>query len=159
MKQVLDTINNSQHSITRFVQQKLSTLNAQLSSISEAIPRLFSIVKTRHEARLDAFQNSITHQAQLKLSTVNSQLSTLQQRLPILLDRRLMKEKHQLQLIEEKAKSLDPTLLLKRGYSMTMKDGKIIRDAASLHPGDEIETRLANGTVRSAVLPSSPLNK
>jgi len=69
-----------------------------------------------------------------------------------------MTEKHRLQLVEEKTKSLDPTLLLKRGYSMTMKDGKVIRDAATLHPGDEIETRLANGTVRSAVLPSNPIN-
>ena len=159
LKAVLDALNDAQDRLVNYCNSKLYTLHAQLSTLSEALPRLFSIVKTRHEARLDAFQNSITHQAQLKLSTVNSQLSTLQQRLPILLDRRLMKEKHQLQLIEEKAKSLDPTLLLKRGYSMTMKDGKIIRDAASLHPGDEIETRLANGTVRSAVLPSSPLNK
>ena len=74
------------------------------------------------------------------------------------MDRRLMTEKHRLQLIEEKAKSSDPTLLLKRGYSMTMKDGKIIRDVATLHPGDEIETRLANGTVRSTVIPSDPVN-
>ena len=69
-----------------------------------------------------------------------------------------MTEKHRLQLIEEKAKSLDPTLLLKRGYSMTLKDGKIIRDAATLHHGDEIETRLANGTVHSTVIPSDPFN-
>ena len=81
----------------------------------------------------------------------------LENRLPILTDRRLMTEKHRLQLIEEKVKSLDPTMLLKRGYSMTMKDGKIIRDAATLHPGDEIETRFANGTVRSTVIPSDPL--
>ena len=42
LKQVLDTINNSQNTITRSVQQKLSVLNAQLLAVSEAIPRLFS---------------------------------------------------------------------------------------------------------------------
>ena len=62
-----------------------------------------------------------------------------------------MAEKHRLQLIEEKSKSLDPTLLLKRGYSITLKDGKAVRDASTLHPGDTIETRLANGHIRSTV--------
>ena len=62
-----------------------------------------------------------------------------------------MTEKHRLQLLEEKAKSLDPALLLSRGYSITLKDGHAIRDAAILHSGDEIETRLANGTIHSTV--------
>ena len=71
--------------------------------------------------------------------------------MPILLDRRLMTERHRLQLLEEKAKSHDPALLLSRGYSMTMKDGKIIRDPQTLNPGDEIETRLEKGTIKSIV--------
>ena len=56
-----------------------------------------------------------------------------------------------MQLLEEKAKSHDPALLLSRGYSMTMKDGKIIRDPQTLNPGDEIETRLEKGTIKSIV--------
>ena len=105
----------------------------------------------RQEARLDALNSSLIHHARQKLSTLNSQLSTLESRLPILLDRRLMTEKHRLQLLEEKAKSLDPALLLIRGYSITMKDGKIVRDPQVLHPGDEIETRLEKGTIKSIV--------
>jgi exodeoxyribonuclease VII large subunit len=115
------------------------------------LPRLFSNVKIRQEARLDSLNKSITHLAQLKLSTFSSQLSTIESKLPILLDRRLMTEKHRMQLIEEKAKSLDPTLLLKRGYSITLKDGKAVRDVQQLQTGDEIEARLANGTVHSTV--------
>ena len=63
----------------------------------------------------------------------------------------MLKEQHRLQLIEEKTKSLDPALLLKRGYSITLKDGKAIRDADELQSGDTIETRLANGTVVSEI--------
>ena len=158
LKAVLDALDDAQDRLIHYCNSKLYTLNAQLTTLSEALPRLFSIVKTRHEAHIDNLNSRLAHQAQQKI--INCQLSiiNLENRLPILTDRRLMTEKHRLQLIEEKAKSLDPTLLLKRGYSMTMKDGKIIRDAATLHPGDEIETRLANGTIRSAILPSDPLN-
>ena len=129
LKEVLDTVNNAQNSITRLVQQKLSTLSTQLSSVSEAIPRLFSIVKTRQEAKIDA----------------------LQQRIPMLLERRLLAENHRLQLMEEKQKALDPQLLLKRGYSITLHKGRAVKDATTLKAGDEIETRLAQGLIHSIV--------
>ena len=151
LKTVLDSLNDSQEQILRLAQQKLIYYKSQFATVAELLPRLFSNVKIRQEARLDSLNNSIAHHAQQKI--LNSQLSivNLENRLPILLDRRLMTEKHRLQLIEEKAKSLDPALLLQRGYSITLKDGHALRDAAALRPGDEIETRLANGTVRSTV--------
>ena len=129
LKAVLDTIEDSQNFIMRFAQQKLSTLSYQLSMISEAIPRLFSIVKTRQEAKIDA----------------------LQQRIPMLLERRLLAENHRLQLMEEKVRSLDPQLLLKRGYSMTLHEGKVVKDASQLKEGDEIETVLEKGKLHSIV--------
>ena len=151
LKTVMDILNDSQEQIVRLAQQKLTFYKSQFATIAELLPRLFSNVKVRQEARLDALNNSITHLAQLRLSTFNSQLSTIESKLPILLERRVMTEKHRLQLIEEKAKSLDPTLLLSRGYSITLKDGKTVRDAQQLQPGDDIETRLANGTIHSTV--------
>ena len=129
LKAVLDTIEGAQSLITHYAQQKLSTFHAQLSTLSEAIPRLFSIVKTRHEARLDTYYQRITHQV----------------------ERRLTSERHKLELVDEKLRALDPALLLKRGYSITLKDGKAVRDAQALQKGDEIETRLANGTIHSTV--------
>ena len=129
LKHVLDAINNCQNSITRSVQQKLSTLQVQLSTVSEAIPRLFSIVKTRQEARLDA----------------------IRQKIPMLIERRLISEHHRLEILEEKVKSLDPQLLLKRGYSITFFNGKAVRDPQQLHQGDEIVTRLEKGSIISKV--------
>jgi exodeoxyribonuclease VII large subunit len=157
LKAVVEALDDAQDRLIHYCNSRLYTLNAQLTTLSEALPRLFSIVKTRHEARIETLHSRLVAAVRQGIITNQSKINTIEERLPILTDRRLMTEKHRLQLIEEKAKSLDPTLLLKRGYSMTMKDGKIIRDAATLHTGDEIETRLANGTVRSTVIPSDPL--
>ena len=129
LKEVLDVIDNSQDLITRYAQQKLSTLNSQLSTLSESIPRLFSLVKTRQEAKIDSLWIKI----------------------PMLLERKLTGDTHRLQLIEERLKALDPTLLLARGYSITMHNGRAVRDASQLPPGTEIETRLARGTIHSIV--------
>ena len=151
LKTVLDSLNDSQEQILRLAQQKLTYFKSLFATVAEVLPRLFSNVKIRQEARLDALNNRLLLSSGGKLSTLNAQLSTLSEHLPILLDRRLMAEKHRLQLIEEKARNLDPALLLKRGYSITLKDGHAIRDAATLCSGDEIETRLANGTIHSTV--------
>ena len=129
LKEVLDIIDNSQDLITRYAQQKLSTLNSQLSTLSESIPRLFSLVKTRQESKIDSLWIKI----------------------PMLLERKLTGDIHRLQLIEERLKALDPTLLLARGYSITTYNGRAVRDASQLPPGTEIETRLARGTVHSIV--------
>lgn len=151
LKEVLDAVNDAQDRITGHAQQKLSVLKAQLSAMAEVLPRVFSTIRTRQEARLDSLYSRFVNHAQQRALNFRLSIDSLATRLPILLEHRMMKEKHQLQLLEEKTKSLDPALLLRRGYSMTMKDGRIVRDATQLQAGDEIETRLEKGTITSIV--------
>ena len=129
LKEVADAINETESTIVRRVQDRMQMEQIRLNRIAEAIPRLFSIVKTRQEARIEAFE----------------------QRMPLLIERRITAERHRLQLIEEKAKNLDPTLLLKRGYSITLHQGKAVRDPKTLKSGDEIETRVEKGSITSKV--------
>ena len=156
LKTILDAINESQTRLTHYAQQKLSTLHSQLSTIAETLPRFFSTVKTRQEARLDALNSRLINHAQQRIINGKLSLVNIENHLPLLLDRRLMAEQHRLQLIEEKTKNLDPALLLKRGYSITLHNGKAVRSPQQLQSGDEIETRLANGSIRSVVTVSPP---
>ncbi|HEY3788979.1 MAG TPA: exodeoxyribonuclease VII large subunit [Urbifossiella sp.] len=58
--------------------------------------------------------------------------------------------------IAAQLETLSPLNVLRRGYSLThTADGKLIRDAAEVHPGDVIVTRLASGEVTSRVEPTS----
>ncbi|MBI4142695.1 exodeoxyribonuclease VII large subunit [Candidatus Uhrbacteria bacterium] len=47
--------------------------------------------------------------------------------------------------------NLNPTRLLARGYSMTTIRGRIVRDASTLHAGDQLTTRFAAGHAESTV--------
>jgi len=68
----------------------------------------------------------------------------LQHRLDRLADR--------LQSRAELLKHIGPQAVLARGFSFaTNVEGKVLKDAAEVKPGDEILTRLAQGTVRSVV--------
>ena len=152
LKTVLDAINDAQEQIVRLALQKLTSHKSRLSTLAEILPRLFTNVKTRQEARLDSLNSRMTTAIRQSIITQQSLINALEVKMPIFLNHRLMAEQHRLQLIEEKTKNLDPALLLKRGYSITLKDGKAVRDASTLNPGDTIETRLANGTLRSTVI-------
>ena len=152
LKTVLDAINDAQEQIVRLALQKLTSHKSRLSTLAEILPRLFTNVKTRQEARLDSLNSRMTTAIRQSIITQQSLINALEVKMPIILDRRLMAEQHRLQLIEEKTKSLDPALLLKRGYSITLHNGKAVRSPQQLQSGDEIETRLANGTLRSTVI-------
>ena len=129
LKGVLDTIEGAQSLITHYARQKLSTLQSQLATIQEILPKLFLAVKIRQDARIE----------------------NLEARFPLLAERRLTAERHRLQLTEEKLKALDPQLLLKRGYSITLHNGKAVHNPLALKAGDEIETRLEKGTIKSII--------
>lgn len=76
----------------------------------------------------------------------------LEQRLATAIDARLQRERHRLQLAQSQVEAASPELLLKRGYSLTLKDGKAVTDASVLHPGDVLTTRVAKGEFKSKVL-------
>lgn len=68
------------------------------------------------------------------------------------LQTRLQREKHRLELFEQRVNAASPDVLLKRGYSITLNNGKAVTDASLLKDGDEIVTRLAKGKIRSKVI-------
>ena len=59
--------------------------------------------------------------------------------------------RHRLALLQQRVEDIAPERLLKRGYSITLKDGKVVTDATELKPGDALVTCLANGEVKSIV--------
>ena len=150
--QVHNAVNDCQERMLRLVQQRMSVQHAQLSVLQETITRLFSVVRVRQEARLDALYGRLTAAVTQTTLAEKAKIDAFEQRIPLLLFRTVADRKHRLELLEEKAKSLDPALLLRRGYSITLKDGHALRDASLLRPGDEIETRLEKGIIKSTVI-------
>ena len=102
---------------------------------------------------VEGAQERITRAAQQQLAAVSYQLTALEQRIPLLVERRITNAFHQLELMAEKLKALDPQVLLGRGYSITLHNGRVVRDAATLVQGDEIETRLEKGVLHSIIRP------
>ena len=124
-----DLLNDIQNRMVRLVKERLTTHQLRLAALSERIPSLFSVVKARQEAHLDQL-----------FARLQTQLQTT-----------LVQQTHRLELLAQRTVSLDPILLLRRGYSITLHHGKVVSDPSQLHEGDEIETRLEKGSVKSIV--------
>lgn len=160
LKATADLIDSCRERVLRAVSRRMETERMRLGRLSERIPTLFSVVRTRHESRLEIMQRRLTAAITRRLTAEHHRVETLTQSLAPLTERRMTAERHRLDMLVQRAKALDPTLLLRRGYSITLHQGHAVRDAGELKPGDEIVTRLATGSITATVTtPSNPSNK
>lgn len=148
---VWSLIEDCQNHITTYVKYRMEQERNRLTRCSEHIPMLFSLVKTRQEARLQQLSvQMVTH--------INNYLSLCRHRLQLIstsihpaVEHRILKESNHIEQLDIMLKSLDPQILLKRGYSITMYNGKSVRDASKLQKGNEIETLVEHGKIISVV--------
>ena len=130
---ILDMVSNTRvktpTAAAQLIISHLDSTSQRIDTCGERINTFFSLLKTREEARID------------KLSSYLSPL----------ISHLLEREQHKLEMLEQRAKALDPALLLKRGYSITLRNGHLLRNAAEVEPGTELETRLEQGTIISIV--------
>lgn len=101
--------------------------------------------------RINEAQQRITMAISQRFATQKARLDSLQTLIPVLAQRTLTNARHQIELIELKLQSHDPQLQLQKGFSITLHNGRAVRDPKQLKAGDEIETRVEKGTVRSVV--------
>ncbi|EJW96149.1 exodeoxyribonuclease VII large subunit [gut metagenome] len=94
-----------------------------------------------------ALQSAVWLDLQLRYQ----QMEALLPRISLALERYFQRKHDQHTLIERSLRLAGPNRILAMGFSITLTNGKPIRSAASLRPGDILETRLAEGSVQSVV--------
>ena len=126
---VLERLDDAGQRLSYAVNQRINSQKARMATLTTLIPTL----------------------ALRMVSDQRHRIETTKSRLPIAIERRLTNQKHLLESLSLSLQGFDPQLLLSRGYSITLKDGWAVRDPQQLKPGDEIETRVEKGTIRSVV--------
>ena len=144
-------VENAQAAIIDGVKKALEVEKMRIQHIGSHIPVLFSVVRTKQDAWLEGFSQRLVMRMNEAIKQADFHLSTLQNRMLLTLQNKLSVEQHRLDILEQRARLLDPSLLLKRGYSITLCNGKTIRNAKDLKIGDTITTRFETGEVESKV--------
>lgn len=102
--------------------------------------------------RINSAQQRITTAIFQRIANQKMRLTNLQTLLPALVQRNLAEARHRIEMLELLLKSHDPQRLLSRGYSITLLNGRAVRDPQQLKAGDVLETRVEKGTIKSTVL-------
>lgn len=148
---VLSCINDYKRRVAMRVKQVMDKERRRLDRSAERVPMLFSLVKTRQEARIDRLMSRMVSLVNHNVSTAGHRLQLASANLLPLVERRLERANNELGRLEFRVKALDPQLILRRGYSITLLDNKAVRHADQLKRGDHIVTRLEHGSVKSVV--------
>ena len=130
---------------------RLERERVRLERLSDALSAVFSQVRVRGEHRLEQLSLRLAHAWQQRLADERHGLERCAARIGQGVASRMERERFRLQLLRQRCEAADPDLLLKRGYSMTFSQGRLVRKASELEKGEEITTRLAEGEVRSVV--------
>ena len=126
---VLERLDDASQRITYAVNQRIASQKTRIATLTTLIPTLTLRIVGDQRHRIEM----------------------MQQRLPVAIERIMTNQKHRLSQLELLLQSYDPQLLLARGYSITLLNGRAVRDPKQLKAGDEIETRLEKGTIQSVV--------
>lgn len=124
-----ETLEEYSHAITSYAKHRMRTERDRLERIAIRLPSLVNMRCLREE--------------HLFLS--------LQQRIQTALTTRFTHEKHRLDLFQQQIRSASPEHLLKRGYSVTLKDGKVITDPKQVQTGDELIVQVWKGEIKANV--------
>ena len=152
---ILDLVSNTKvKTPTAAADLLIDNLLRVLERLDDASQRISFAVNQRinsQKAKIVTMKSLIPTLALRLVSDQRHRVETIGNRLPIAIERRLTTQKHLLESLSIKLQGFDPQLLLSRGYSITLHNGRVVRNPQQLKPGDEIETRVEKGIVHSVV--------
>ncbi len=128
-----------------------------LAGLRQIGKRLAAALRRRVElarARLDALARRRVFRRPLQpIEDFSRRLDELEAAAQRAMRNRLQVSRARLDAAAARLDALSPLAVLARGYSMTQRlaDGRLIRDAAELNPGERIATRFAKGRAISRV--------
>ena len=104
-----------------------------------------------NEATLTELQNSIVTAVARRIEDEKRRIETLVGQIPVHTALYMQAQRHRLDLFQQRIEAASPEHILSLGYSITRLNGKAVRDTATLKPGEEVETTVANGTFTSII--------
>ena len=137
--------------IARYSSDALRGEHHRLDNLETALPVAVHNRVMRERMRLNEYSSRVGRDAGGAVMRERGHLQTIAISLGQRMKSNVEKEKLRIARLDDMLRLLSPANTLRRGYSITLRDGRAVRDASELHPGDRIETRLADGTIKSII--------
>ena len=122
--------------------------------LDEMSARLMQGVRNRllwEHRRIENLAQRIPSTVYKRIADAKYDLLSAQRNLQMASRQFLSAKKHRLELLQQRLNDALPEKQLARGYSITLKDGKAVKDASLLKEGDKLITMFYQGQVESII--------
>lgn len=147
----LDHVNALTDMVVDSATQMLSGARQQLAYFTSGIPLMADNIVVRHRARLQQIAAAIPVVAARRIDGAGKDLAFASQRLAMAARQCVANERQRVTGLEKQVELLSPDRVLRRGYSLTLRDGHVVTSVLSLRAGDSLVTRFADGERTSVV--------
>lgn len=132
----------------------IESMNNAADELDTLTVRLQESVRNRlmeEQRKLISYKNRIPSAAYRRLSGAKLSLLTARKDIVQVVTSSVSRHRHRLELLQQRLTDASPEKQLARGYSITLKDGKVVKDTALIQEGDSVTTRLYQGEFTSIV--------
>ena len=151
MDQAAQTVEELQQTMTQSASVRLLQEKQRLQSYATRFPALVGQRMERNRTLLHQLGAKLPTMAQGFVERKRAMVDRLVMQLRNATTTHLAEKQRFLQLQEQFVRMASPDYILRRGYSLTLREGKIIKRAEELQAGEELTTRFMDGEVKSII--------
>ena len=151
MDQAAQTVEELQQTMTQSASVRLLQEKQRLQSYATRFPALVGQRMERNRTLLHQLGAKLPTMAQGFVERKRAMVDRLAMQLRNATTTHLAEKQRFLQLQEQFVRMASPDYILRRGYSLTLREGKIIKRAEELQVGDELTIRFMDGEVKSII--------
>ena len=137
--------------ILHLAQQRLNFEHIRFNHLREKTPIVFKLMSSNQQQKIRQLQMRLNNSSRLRLEKNRQKLLIIENTLLPHARNMIQLQRHRLKLLEEQLKLNDPQNLLKKGFSITTVDGKIVKDVSRLHEGQCVLTQVEKGNFTSEI--------
>ncbi|WP_347112178.1 exodeoxyribonuclease VII large subunit, partial [Parabacteroides distasonis] len=153
MDSVGEELESLRQDVSLLAMDILSRQKNYLQLVTTRFPSIVTSRIERNRSGLQTIASRLPAMASGLLSRRQSVLENTELRLRNGITSKLSESGRFIQLTGQFIKMASPDYILKRGYSLALKDGKIIKHASDLRAGEELTTRFIDGEIKSIIKP------
>ncbi len=124
---------------------------SDLIALQDRVVSASETIAMKEENLLFSLSKEVIHQSMRLLQKETAGMQQIMETMRHALKRHLLQQYHLMENREQFVRMISPGNVLRRGYTLTLKDGKIITSLQDLGVDDIIETRFRDGTSLSRV--------
>ena len=144
-------LDNAEQRLRKASADRVNVARQRLESTATRVEWFFKNYRTNGERYLDDLFKRICQSVLGSISMEKLQTEHYDKTIGTGVKNCLYVQQQRLTLLEQKMELYDPQHILRMGYSITLKNGRAVRDVSEIHPGDKLLTRLEKGEIESVV--------